>query len=905
MFHARIRKYKQNLVRPVQRSPIERQSRSFSNKIFDECYSPCRLPSLQLQWYEHSKFAFSLISLVVLVLLLVSAFFKSDVLKRSISARFFVIGGVLPAVIYMAIWMVSSAEFSFNDVTCSLEGTRLFPTASPLSFGVCSWLQKLMSTCSIVCNITPLLSISFSMANRLQTRFVVSLIRNIEVVEHFVWVALLAYGSSLPFVLTNSLGVERDEFSGVCLAGNLSTISMGTNFGVSIFFVLLVFGQTVIRTWASRRDSSNENVAFVELLEADKVKVNGAFLHKNLLYSNLSIVAILFCYALWIAAIGLHSIVVAGWPSREKETIFSDLKCLFNLSSDAQNDEASRLEDHRQDNSQHECSSSALGYRPTYSFLVFVVLPIIPFLFVAIIDALPSIWNSSFGMGMWARRKLQIMTTLTESNSQPTSKNRDTVESSRSCGSNSTQPVRRGNRTSRLYQAQREVATKPVSAPPTDRTLEEVQRLAQIFSMEVQGLAQERAELHELSRVQDQTLMSLAQQLDHANAELAALRGEEPPIPVLRGQIVEAEPQIRLATHDERALTRFQGFGTAQPVEAPLSARLPAPQAHFLPEMQPSTSNPFGSFQGFRPMQFSGQSTSQQPRELSDESDESVPSHEDVQTLDELRQRANGNLEEPRERIHDVQGPSGNRFQFNVPVLAPPPFPQLIPPPPPNRPDPYGVLYPMSSVMTVPEIQLRAQVLQQVLQTDPNIPVYPYQVAVVLERAGVLNRVDAQRPLRPNHVIYRPDRIEEMLGTTPNVPPNLRNPATFHEHIGRLAFQQGLTLAVIYRDAAGPPRNLPGILERINIAEIVPAELRELIRQGNLNAINEARQIIEQSEHAIRLNMEDRVLQAFLYVRDFLDSRATIAGLLPANQNPAENDNAQQPHDPDSANETS
>lgn len=46
-----------------------------------------------------------------------------------------------------------------------------------------------------------------------------------------------------------------------------------------------------------------------------------------------------------------------------------------------------------------ECNKTALGLRPMFSFAVFVVLPILPFLFVALIDALPSIWNSAFGMG--------------------------------------------------------------------------------------------------------------------------------------------------------------------------------------------------------------------------------------------------------------------------------------------------------------------------------------------------------------------------------------------------------------------------------------------------------------------------------------------------------------------------
>lgn len=61
------------------------------------------------------------------------------------------------------------------------------------------------------------------------------------------------WGWFILFFTSTFLKVERDEFSGVCIAGNLSTTSMIANIGFSIFFVLLVACRGALSAFASSK----------------------------------------------------------------------------------------------------------------------------------------------------------------------------------------------------------------------------------------------------------------------------------------------------------------------------------------------------------------------------------------------------------------------------------------------------------------------------------------------------------------------------------------------------------------------------------------------------------------------------------------------------------------------------
>ncbi|CAJ0581627.1 unnamed protein product, partial [Mesorhabditis spiculigera] len=193
---------------------------------------------------------------------------------------------------------------------------------------------------------------------------------------------------------------------------------------------------------------------------------------------------------------------------------------------------------------------------------------------------------------------------------------------------------------------------------------------------------------------------------------------------------------------------------------------------------------------------------------------------------------------------------------------------------------------PMSSSMTPPEIQLRADVIRTVLSSSGEDPVFPLQILIILEAAYVVAPVSPQRPIPIGHVIYAPEVIRGLLGPHPPIPPSLRALPTFREHFSILGFQQALRIAAVFI-RHGPPRQLPAILRDLNIDNIVPRELRDRVHGGDDVALGQALALVEASPLRIGRVPGDRVQEAFLYLRDYLDIRAAQLGLPPANANRA------------------
>ncbi|CAJ0578859.1 unnamed protein product, partial [Mesorhabditis spiculigera] len=888
--------------------------------IIDDCYAECRASTSPV--YVELKLLVSGFFCLVLGVFVFSLFLRSDIAKRSFPARIFGIGSCA-ALLYSFIWFSSGYQGFFSSITCHEKHVRISPLADDiLGVSFCAAVQFLLSGCfiaSTTCLIVSFLSslIGGQVKNHPRSYAKIwmdALVKN----ETCLQIIGVCYSLIWPFLFKRISGVERNEFSGVCFPGNHSTWSFVALLLGALILVLIVIAfptyQVIGRAFEGGHLAEETHELTMKPGDSKKLDGTSGSLEFHIFRLPTKCLFLLSLLALMLSPV-LHYLSIHHWPKREKTVYENYWRCGF-----------------KNGTTPEECHFDTLEQRPAFSLVAFVILPIVVYVFAIVYDALPAIFtNTPYGVGLWAKR-LPVISD-------------GEVEKETTSGQTFTRRLRK------CSPAKRTDDSTPCDEPRSTNDRYSFTRLAKQYKKALKMIDQKEVELGQatnrvgelsllVGQLEDTTIAQeaaaarLAQELDQKDLEtmprIAAIFEPQTTSNGVQQSASNANPT-------PYAGLNFQPFSFLP--NTPKEEWATNPPIHFDDVAIPSTSAAGTSGQhseqnffyvhpqiysstdsecsyGFTEKIEDFRREQQEQQKLSPSYVASKPPaialhRSEIPAVDETL-RANhasdsdsqlslsflsdveeyrnvrappSDLEEqnPRHLVDDSESDEANA---HMPVLDLQEFVQPLP----AVPDYIGPLVSMSSSMTIPEIELRAQIIREALTMPDQLEAFPFQILVVLEAAQVLNPVVPAVAVPPQHVVYSIEAIRRMLGPHPRIPPNLRDENVFRHHVGVLAFQQALSMSVAFRNVFGPPRQVPEVLRDINVANIVPRAVLVRIQQGDESAVGEAIDLIQHSPFRITLTVGDRVQETFLYLREYLDMRAAQLGIPPPNPDRGQRD---------------